>query len=197
MEQSGAITQLLAAVRRGDRSATDRLFSIVYQDLRQLAHRKRSGRQPAHTLNTTALVHEVYLKMVDRSRVRPEDRQHFFATAARAMRQILIDYARTRRAAKRGGDDRRVSTRRSEDVVDAAKARASDRWAEILDVDSALGRLSRLNERLTRVVELRFFAGFSIEESAEILDVSPRTVKRDWQTARAFLYRELEQARRG
>lgn len=185
------ITELLEAVRQGDRGATDRLFAVVYEDLRRLAHRKRAARPPAQTLNTTALVHEAYLKMVDRSRVRPEDRRHFFATAARAMRQILIDHARSHQAAKRGGKERPAPSERPEDAPDAVSKRATDRWAEILDVDTALARLSLLNERLTRVVELRFFAGFSVEEAAEILDISPRTVKRDWRTARAFLYREL------
>jgi len=191
MGRSEPLTQLLAAVRQGDRGASDRLFAAVYEDLRRIAHRKLAG--GPQSLNTTALVHEVYLKLVDRSQIRPEDRQHFFATAARAMRQILIDHARTRQAQKRGGRDSESAPDRS-DSVDAAIPRATDRWAEILDVDSALVRLSHLNERLTRVVELRFFAGFSVEEAADILDVSPRTVKRDWQVARAFLYRELRPA---
>lgn len=188
MTDSQHITELLSAVRQGDRNAMDRLFAIVYENLRRVAHRQLAAAQPGQTLNTTALVHETYLKLVDRSRCSPNDRQHFFATAARAMRQIIVDHARSAQAVKRGGQARRVSTGALENE------RARDPWDEVLGVDRALSRLSAVNERLGRVVELRFFGGFSTEEVAALLEVSTRTVKRDWQAARAFLYRELGEA---
>jgi RNA polymerase sigma factor (TIGR02999 family) len=184
MTDSQPITELLSAVRRGDRNAVDRLFSIVYENLRHIARRQQQGRR-GRTLDTTSLVHETYLKLVDRSRCSPNDRRHFFATAARAMRQIIVDDARRAHAAKRGGVARRTSTGALDRQQDF------DNWEEILDVDRALTRLGAVNERLSRVVELRFFGGFTTEEVAELLETSPRTVKRDWQTARAFLYREL------
>jgi RNA polymerase sigma factor (TIGR02999 family) len=165
----------------------DRLFAIVYENLRHLAHRQLSGQQ-GRSLDTTTLVHETYLKLVERSRCSPNDRRHFFAIAARAMRQIIVDHARSAQAAKRGGGAARVSTGglSIENVTD---------WDEILGVDRALARLSEVSDRLGRVVELRFFAGLSTDEVAELLEVSPRTVKRDWQAARAFLYRELSEAK--
>jgi RNA polymerase sigma factor (TIGR02999 family) len=184
MTDSQPITELLSAVRRGDRNAHDRLFSIVYENLRHLARQQQRGRR-GRTLDTTALVHETYLKLVDRSSCSPNDRRHFFATAARAMRQIIVDDARRAHAAKRGGDAQRASTGA------LAKLHGPGNVEEILEVDRALTRLGAVSERLGRVVELRFFGGFTTEEVAELLETSPRTVKRDWQTARAFLYREL------
>jgi RNA polymerase sigma factor (TIGR02999 family) len=193
MSQSGEIDGLLAAVRRGDRDAVDRLFGIVYADLQAIAHRQLAAQRPGETLDTTVLVHETYLKFVDRSRVSPEDRRHFLATAARAMRQIIIDYARVRNAAKRDRRAPRVSVHEI-DVLDVRQLSIDERAAELLGIHDALTKLAALNARLAEVVELRFFGGFSIEEVAELLEVSPRTIKRDWETARAFLYRSLKES---
>ncbi len=192
MESRGEVTQLLAAARAGDRDAMDRVFSILYADLREIASRQVSNHSSSHTLSTTALVHETYLKLVDRSRISPADRRHFLATAARAMRQLLVDYARGSRAQKRGGDAVRVSDTEACDLLDAAEIRIDERAGEILAVHEALARLDLLSARLGRVVELRFFGGLSIEETAELLGVSLRTVNRDWRTARAFLYSQLQ-----
>jgi RNA polymerase sigma factor (TIGR02999 family) len=191
MHESSAIIELLAAVRDGDRGATDRLFAAVYEDLRHIAHRQLAPRRGAKTLNTTALVHEAYLKLVDRSRISPQDRMHFFATAARAMRQIAVDYARTSMAGKRGGGRRRIGSDQLENALEQEGLHVEDAASEILDIDQALNRLKELDERLGQVVEMRFFGGLSVEQVAEVLDVSPRTVKRDWRTARAVLFHEL------
>jgi RNA polymerase sigma factor (TIGR02999 family) len=177
------ITELLAAWRGGDRDAAARLMPLVYDELRALARRQLGGRG-GETLRTTALVHEAYLKLGRRSRLVVEDRHHFFAIAARAMRQLVVDHARRRVATKRGGAERPLS-------LDEAEIPIVERAADILALDDALERLAEVDESLSRVVELRFFAGLSVEETAGALDCSPRTVKRDWQKARAFLYREL------
>jgi RNA polymerase sigma factor (TIGR02999 family) len=191
--RSAPLTELLAEVRGGARGAADELFTVVYDDLKRIAHRQLSGQAPGRTLNTTALVHETYLKLVDRSRVHPKDRGHFFATAARAMRQILVDHARAAQAAKRGGGARRAAIEELASEAGATSPESTAGWAAVLGVDRALTRLSVLDERLTRVVELRFFAGFSVEEVAEILETSTPTVKRDWRAARAYLYRALSE----
>jgi RNA polymerase sigma factor (TIGR02999 family) len=178
------ITGLLGSWRAGDRDAFDRLFPIVYDELRILARRqlRRAGGSP--TLVTTALIHEAYLKLVQRSRAHVEDRNHFFALAAKAMRHILVDHARRRGTLKRGeaGD-----VTLPDELPSAAAAEAG----EIVAIDRALERLEALDPRLGRIVEMRFFGGMSVEETAEALAVSPRTVKRDWQKARAFLYDHL------
>jgi RNA polymerase sigma factor (TIGR02999 family) len=177
------ITELLAAWREGDREAPGRLMPLVYDELRVMARRQLAGRA-AETLRTTALVHEVYLKLGQQSHLVVEDRNHFFAVAARAMRHLVVDYARHRTAVKRGGAVRPLS-------LDDAEVPIDERSEEILALDQALERLSIVDEGLTRVIEMRFFAGLSVEETADALDCSPRTVKRDWRKARAFLYREL------
>lgn len=186
MASDPGITQLLAALREGDAEALDVLFPLVYRELREMAHRQlaRGGRG---TLNTTAVVHEAYLRFAERDGISPSDRIHFFALAARAMRQILIDHARRRLAKKRGGGA-------PHDLLDDRDIAVEARATELLDLDRALERLGVLDERLARVVELRFFSGMSVEETAEALDVAPRTVKRDWRKARAFLFRELHGA---
>jgi RNA polymerase sigma factor (TIGR02999 family) len=178
------ITGLLGSWRGGDRAAFDRLFPIVYEELRVLARRqlRRAGGSP--TLATTALLHEAYLKLVQQPRASVEDRGHFFALAAKAMRHILVDHARRRGAHTRGEGSQGTLP---DDVASAASAGA----AEIVEVDRALERLEALDPRLGRIVEMRFFGGMSVEETAEALAVSPRTVKRDWQKARAFLYQAL------
>jgi RNA polymerase sigma factor (TIGR02999 family) len=188
MSAPGDLTELLVAARAGQRGALDRLFARVYDELHELAHHQLASRDPGETLNTTALVHEAYIKLVDGSRIGFHDRHHFFALAARAMRQIVIDQARRAHAGKRGGDRVRV-------VLDPARlangtAGEADA-AELVALDGALTALERLSERLARIVELRFFAGLSVEETGAVLDLSPRTVKRDWQKARAFLFQTL------
>lgn len=188
MAQSGDrsvdITRLLEEWRDGDLDAANHLFPLVYRELRAMAHRQLARRVPGDSLVTTALVHEAYLKLVDRSRASFNDRGHFFAVAARAMRQILVDQARKRGSQKRGGGVRKVA-------FEEGKVPLAERAAEVVALDEALTRLEEIEPRLGRVVELRFFGGLSVEEAAEALDVSPRTVKRDWRSARIFLHREL------
>ncbi len=186
MPSDGDITQLLAAYRNGDRSALDRLFPVVYDDLRRRAHGQLARRRPGETLSTTALVHEAYLKLSGSAGQTYEDRVHFFAVASRAMRQILVDYARRTAAAKRGGAVAPVS-------LDPEQLGDPGRADELVALDEALGRLEALDERLARMVEMRFFGGLSVEETAEALGVSPRTVKRDWRKARAVLYDDLRE----
>lgn len=167
----------------------DRLFPLVYGELQRMAHRQMGMEGPGHTLETSALVHEAYIKLVGLDRMEWRGRSHFFAAAAGAMRRILIDHAASRRALKRGGPMARVPL----DDVDLPAHHALDdaSLADIVALDRALDRLRELDERQARVVEARFFAGMSIEEVAEALDVSPMTVKRDWTAARAWLNREL------
>ncbi len=185
MPAEGAVTRLLGALRRGDPGAFDQLMPLVYRELRERAHRQLAARRPGETLDTTALVNETYLKLVDAASTGWQDRAHFFAVASKAMRQIIVDYARRSAAKKRGGPVRAPLLDRREEI--AAPVRA----AELLELDEALKDLERLDERLSRIVELRFFGGLSVEEAAEVLDVSPRTVKRDWRKARALLYEAI------
>jgi RNA polymerase sigma factor (TIGR02999 family) len=175
----GDITTLLAALRDGDRGALDRLFPLVYRELRERAHQQLGRRSGGETLSATALVNEAYLKLAGSNHASYNDRVHFFAVASRAMRQILLDHARQAATAKRGGA-----------VVDLDPDELADpgRADELIALDEALGNLERLDERLARMVELRFFGGLSVEETADLLGVSPRTVKRDWRKARAFLH---------
>ena len=151
----------------------DRLLPLVYDELRRIAHRQLGRERTGHTLSTTALVHEAYLRLVDQTRARWVDRAHFFAVAAGVMRRILVDYARRYRAAKRGGDAQRVD-------LDAAEVSLDQRSGMLIDLDEALGRLAELNPRLSQVVEYRFFGGMTEEETAEALGVTDRTVRRDW-----------------
>jgi RNA polymerase sigma factor (TIGR02999 family) len=185
------ITGLLQAWSAGRREAGDEIFSIVYRELRRLARGQRLRGRPGDTLSTTAVVHEAYLKLVDQSRVSVHDRQHFFSLAARAMRQIVVDHARSRLTQKRGGGARHTDL--GDDLPDAAAdvEAAAERAAEVVAVDGALSKLAELDPRLAQVVELRYFGGLSVPEAADALDVSPRTLKRDWRKARAYLHREL------
>ena len=184
MHDPGEITRLLEALKAGDRESYDRLFSLVYEDLRERAHLQLVRAPDGQTLDTTALVHEAYVKLAGATDAAWHDRGHFFAVAAKAMRHILVDHARRRSATKRGGAARRVS-------MDPAALKVEEAADQILALDEALTRLGSLDERLSRVVELRFFGGLSVEETAKALDISERTVKRDWRAARAFLYRQL------
>lgn len=180
-----SITQLLGDYRAGDASALDRAFAIVYDDLRRLASRQlRFGSTP--TLNTTSLVHELYVKLVDRSQASPNDRGHFLALASRAMRQIIIDYARERGARKRGGGQLHVP-------LDSNELAVEDEAEHLLAVDEVLNDLKKLDERLVRVFECRFFAGLTKEETAEAIGVSVSTVQRDWKRARAWLKEKMQQ----
>ena len=175
---------LLTHWRRGSREALDSLFPLVYEDLRRKAHRALRGQPSGLTLSTTALVHESYLKLIGNERVSWEDRAHFLALAARAMRFVLVSYARAHGAQKRGGG-------RAPIELDDELALSDDRAEEMLALDEALERLSALDDRLAKTVELRFFGGLKVDEISEALGVSQSTVKLDWQKARAWLYREL------
>jgi RNA polymerase sigma factor (TIGR02999 family) len=178
------VSQLLQHWRDGDRTALDALLPLVYKELRRLARFQLRQERPNHTLQSAALVNEAYLRLVGLNPPKWESRTHFFAIAAQLMRQILVDYARRHRAAKRGGDVRRVS------VSDAA-ATAQTTDFDVLALDEALHSLANIDPRQSRVVELRFFAGLSLDEIAKVLDVGPATVQRDWMAARAWLYREM------
>jgi len=184
MDLAEDVTELLHAASAGDDNAMDRLMPIVYDRLRAIAHGRMQGERRDHTMSTTALVHEAYLKLVDLDRIQYRDRAHFFAIAAQAMRYILVDYAERRNAQKRGGDRSRVP-------IEYAPLMTDHQALDILALDHALDRLGELSDRQHRVVECRFFAGLTIAETATALDVSPATVKRDWNLARAWLNREL------
>lgn len=181
---SGEITRLLTAVSDGDEQAIAQLFSVVYEELRSRARAQLAGHAP-RTLGATALVHEAYLKLLASDSPQWNDRTHFYRVAARAMRQIAIDHARARQAARRGGAAVRID-------MDAEQVSMDDNAESLLALDAALQALEKRNERLAELVELRFFAGLSVEDTASALSMSPRTVKRDWRTARAFIHARLE-----
>jgi RNA polymerase sigma factor (TIGR02999 family) len=179
-----SVSHLLQRWSDGDRSALDQLLPLVYDELRRMA-RRYMGQQPSgHTLQTTALIHEAYLRLVGQEEKQWENRAHFFGVAAQAMRHILVDYARARGAAKRGGAARAVSLEEAAIVSD-------ERAAELVALDEALAELARLSPRQSQVVELRYFGGLSVTETAEVLQVSSDTVTRDWNQAKAWLYRRL------
>lgn len=179
------VTRLLADLHAGRDHALDRLFSLVYDELRAIAHKQLFSERPGHTLNTTALVHEAYVKLTDHPpKVEWSGRRHFFAIAGRAMRQILVDYAVARKAQKRGGDAVRVPFD-EEWIIPSLESDA------LIALDEALNRLAALDERQVRIVECRYFVGLSIEETAETFGISPATVGRDWAAARVWLNREM------
>ena len=177
MQGDGDITGLLLAWRAGDAGAFDRLFSLIYDEVRRIARRQLNREHPGHTLDSTALVHEAYFRLVDQTRVAWADRSHFFAVAAQAMHRVLVDYARQYQAAKRGGAPERVPL--ADDML-----LVEDRADTLLAIDDALSELARLDERLSRVVECRFFGGLTEEETAQALGVTARTVRRDWSRSR-------------
>jgi RNA polymerase sigma factor (TIGR02999 family) len=179
------ITQLLVDARDGDRQAADVLYDHIYDELQRIAHARLAHYRPGHTLDTLALVHEAYLRLIDQTSATYHDRAHFFATASRAMRFILIDYARARTRAKRGGTAADLPL---QEVLIAAEARAAD----LLALDEALEKLAARDERLSRLVEYRFFGGLTYEEIADVTGLSLRTVKRDWNRARSWLYRMMQ-----
>lgn len=183
-EPRGEITALLEACSRGEPDAFDRLIPLVYDDLRAIAHGRLAMERSDHTLSTTAIVHEAYMKLVDQSAASWEDRAHFFALSAKVIRNLLIDYARERKAAKRGGGAIRLPL--SEEL-----AGREPRTVELLALDEALTALGQHDSRLEQVVECRFFGGMTMKETAETLGVSVSTAARDWRRARAYLYRAL------
>ncbi len=183
------ITRLLVDLGRGDERAVDRLLPLIYEELRRMAHHYMVRERAEHTLDTTALVHEAYLKLVDQRAVDWRNRSHFFAIASMAMRRILVNYAKMRSRRKRGGGAVPVSIENAPELQLVAEERAG----ELIALDEALEMLSQINERAGHVVECRFFGGLSIEETAEALGVSPMTVKRDWQFAKAWLRREIDE----
>ena len=177
------IGALLRAWSDGDQTALDRLAPIVYDELRRLAHRYMEGEPRGHTLQTTALVNEAYMRLVGYNRMQWQDRAHFFAVSAQVMRRILVDHAR-RHNVKRGAGAQRVD-------FDEAAVVAGARAPDLVALDDAMNALARLDMRKVRIIEMRFFGGLSAEETAEVLDVSPATVRRDWSIAKLWLYREL------
>jgi len=178
------VTQLLLAWGNGDPTALEKLTPLVHEELRRLAHHYMRQENPGHTLQTTALVNEAYLRLVDAANVQWQSRVHFFAISARLMRRILVAYARRRRFLKRGGAMRRVS-------LDQALAVSHERMADLVALDDALTTLTAMDSRQGQVVELRFFGGLSVEETAEVLEVSAETVMRDWKVAKLWLLGEL------
>jgi RNA polymerase sigma-70 factor (ECF subfamily) len=178
------VSRLLAECSYGNQAAFNKLLPLVYDELHRLASAYMSRERRDHTLQTTALVNEAYLRLVDQNRARWQDRVHFLAIASKVMRQILIDHARTHGRAKRGGGEQRIS-------LDEVAVVSEQRSAELLALDEALRKLAEVDRRKSDVVELRFFGGLTIEEAAEVLKVTPKTVTRDWNMARAWLLREI------
>ena len=178
------MTQLLVAWSNGDQSALDRLVPLVHEELHRLAHRYMGREHSGHTLQTTALVNEAYLRLIDAGNVRWQNRAHFFAISANLMRRILVDYARSRNRVKRGGEAHHLS-------LEEAAIFSEECVPDMVALDDALQSLATIDARKSRVVELRFFGGLSVEETAEVLDVSHDTIKRDWRLAKSWLLREL------
>ncbi len=184
------ISQLLIRYNNGDQEAFDQLIPLIYGELRKMAKRYMRGQPTGHTLQTTALIHEAYLKLAIQEEKQWQNRAHFFGVAAHAMRNILVDYARAQQADKRGGEARAVS-------LDEAAMVTGERAAEVVALDDALNSLAKLAPRQSRVVELRYFGGLSVEETAEVLKISAETVTRDWRMAKAWLLRELQRSDHG
>lgn len=180
------VTQLLLDWGNGDKAALDKLVPVVYQELRRLAAYYMRRERPGHTLQTSALVNEAYMRLVDYSQMRWQSRAHFFAVAAQAMRRILVEHARKRHFAKRGGGALKVS-------FDEAAIVSQEQAADLVALDDALTSLEAMDERKARIVELRYIGGLNIEETAEVLSISPATVQREWRAAKAWLYREIKE----
>jgi RNA polymerase sigma factor (TIGR02999 family) len=186
LTSSSEVTKLLVRWRGGDREALDALMPLVYKELRRIAQHYLQNERPGHTLQSTALVHEAYVRMIGQDFPHWQNRSHFFAVAAKLMRQILVDHARGRRAAKRGGAVCKLA-------LDEVEENPLPINVDVIALDDALKTLAEMDEQQSRVVELKFFGGLSIDDTADVLGVSSSTVKRDWITARAWLYRELNQ----
>ena len=182
------VTELLIAWGNGNQNALEQLFPLVYDELRRLAHRYMRRERPGHSLQTTAVVHEAYLRLIDQKHVQWQNRAHFFAIAAQMMRRILITHAQSHAYAKRGGGALKVS-------LDEAAILSRERAGELIALDEALKELTAIDPRRSQVVELRFFGGLSNAEIAEVLKISPNTVTRDWNVAKAWLYREMSKER--
>lgn len=178
------VTQLLVEGSKGNKEALDQLLPIVYDELRRQAARYLRQELPGHTLQTTALIHEAYIRLIDQRNVQWQNRAQFFGIAAQLMRRILVDHARTKKRVKRGGSNLRVS-------LNEALAVTKGSEVDLIALDQALDKLAEIDPQQSRVVELRFFSGLSVAETAEVLDISPATVKRDWSVAKAWLYREI------
>ncbi len=178
------VTQLLIGWGKGDKQALDQLVPIVYDELRRQAARYLRHERVGHTLQTTALIHEAYLRLIDQKNVEWQNRAQFFGIAAQLMRRILVDHARTRKRAKRGGSDIRVSLGDADAFVKAQEL-------DVVALNEALERLEQIDEQQSKIVELRFFSGLTVEETASVLNISPATVKRDWSMAKAWLHREI------
>lgn len=179
------ITQLLNDLSQGNNVAIEKLLPMVYDELRKISSKYLRDEYRQHTLQTTELVHEAYLKLIGSQQISWQSRAHFFGIAAKTMRQILVDYARKRNAVKRGSGERKITLDESPLIIDISDEK-------ILALDEALKRLESIEERSSKIVELRYFSGLTIEETAEILQISPATVKRDWNFAKAWLYREIQ-----
>jgi RNA polymerase sigma-70 factor (ECF subfamily) len=180
------LTELLSDWQQGDQSALNKLTPLVYDELRRIAHRYVQRERHGGTFGTTALVNEAYLRLAGQKKINWQNRTHFFAVTAQVMRHILIDHARRRHYAKHGGDTQRVS-------LSEADTMSQDRARELVEIDEALNELARLDARKSRVVELRYFGGLGLEETAEVLEVSVMTVRRDWRAAKAWLYRRIKE----
>jgi RNA polymerase sigma factor (TIGR02999 family) len=178
------VTELLIGWSKGDKEVLDTLVPLVYDELRRQASRYLRRERVGHTLQTTALIHEAYLRLIDQKNVQWQNRAHFFGIAAQLMRRILVDHARTKKRAKRGGSNIRVS-------FNDANAMAQGQDLDIVALDEALERLAEIDEQQSRIVELRFFSGLTVDETAEVLGISAATVKRDWSMAKAWLHREI------
>lgn len=190
-QEASDISRLLHEASYGRSDAFDRLFPLIYEELKKLARHRLRTERDGHTLNTTALVHEAYLKLVDQSRVEWSGRQHFFAVASEAMRRILIDYARRRQAGKRGGNQSQVPLEEAEDIATTDEALTDAQAGELIAFDDALQRLAAFNPQGARVVQYRFFGGLEHQQIADLLGTSERTVRRSWTVAKAWLRREL------
>ena len=188
MSAAHSVTKLLEEWNSGDREALDKLMPLIYEELRKMARRYMHQQNPGHTLQTTALIHEAYLRLVKQKEKHFQNRAHFFGVAAQAMRHILVDYARERHTAKRGGGARPIS-------LEEAALVTPERAGDLVAFDDALKELESLSKRQSRVVELRYFGGLSVDETAAVLEVSPDTVMRDWRMAKTWLHRALSPAR--
>ncbi|MEQ8523327.1 sigma-70 family RNA polymerase sigma factor [Gracilimonas sp.] len=180
------VTQLLQRLKSGENKVYEQLYPLIYGELKQLAYRHMRHQRDDHTLSKTELVHEAYLKMIDQSNISFTDKSHFLAIASKCMRQILIDHARKKHAQKRGGKNKDLT------YIDELFSKQKKQAKELIDIDDALNELEKLNSRLAKVVEMRFFGEMTIEDTAEALSISKSTVKRDWMKARGWLYKELK-----
>ena len=179
------VTELLKSSQAGDREALDKLFPLVYGELRRVASAQLNCERENHTLQPTALVHEAYLRLIEQHSVDWQNRAHFFSIASEMMRRILVNYAVSRQAEKRGGAETKL-------VLDEAVSFAAERDIDLIDLDAGLSKLAELDERQARIVEMKFFGGLSTEETASVLEISDRTVKREWRSAKIWLYEQMK-----